>query len=291
MINSVNTQQSKEERTREMMRKFNDLNDSYNKMAEKSLTSKEFSYEYIDKSEDVNIESIIMKMNMEYKHATSEIKSLQDEILQLKCCEKKYDKIIENLTQCNSLQNDFINEPKISAINIDINGAPLVSFANHENLKVLGKIMAQVNDKICDNEKKINELANIVLSFRKLFLKTSEMNSGANKLPCTICYSNKISHCLNPCGHTFCKTCIDRMGATCSACRSSFQTKIKMFITENEEDDTEINNSSGFSFNGFGSGIVRDTTPITSISSSNILIGASSQPTNSTDFYSWAPLS
>ena len=287
---NINTQETKEEKTREMMRKFNDLNASYNKMAENSLSKKKFSYDYIDTSQDTDIENIIIKMNIEFKNATSEINSLQDQILQLKCCENKYNKIIENLNQCNNLQNEFINVSKIIDMNINIKDFTLVSFTNHENIKVFDKILLEINNKITDNERKISELTNIVSCFRKLFLRTSEIHGTANRLTCTICYCNQISHCLNPCGHTFCKTCIDKMGATCSSCRSSFQTKIKMFITENLEDETEINDNSGFSFNRFGSGIVRDSSIITPNTSSNI-IGAASNPTANSDFYSWMPLS
>lgn len=283
MLGSI-INRTKEKTTSEMMKKFNELNESYNKMAENSLTNKEHSYEYLSKPDDPNLENIIMKMNMEYKYAISEINVLQEELSRLKSYEKKYNKILECLRECNSLQNEFISDPKIRELNNEINDINIVKFDSSENLDFLNKLMTNINYKISENEQKMSKLLSTVSSFRKFLLRTSEIN--ANKLTCTICYSNKISHCLNPCGHTFCKSCIDRMGRSCSSCRTGFQSQIKMFITENEneEDDLLSNNTSDFSINSSISGI--DSNITSSHATSSILNNFSNS-----DFYSWMPLS
>ncbi len=45
--------------------------------------------------------------------------------------------------------------------------------------------------------------------------------------------------CINPCGHTFCKSCTDKLSNSCFICRGPVTTKIKMII---DFDDDDYNN-------------------------------------------------
>ena len=77
---------------------------------------------------------------------------------------------------------------------------------------------------------------------------------------CSICVTRKINTCLNPCGHTFCLTCVDKMNNKCGMCRASFISKIKMYIVddyamEESEDESESNETASITgiigFDGF----------------------------------------
>lgn len=53
---------------------------------------------------------------------------------------------------------------------------------------------------------------------------------------CSICVTNKVDICINPCGHTFCQSCTNKMNR-CSMCRGQITTKIKLFL-DDQDDDT-----------------------------------------------------
>jgi hypothetical protein len=50
-----------------------------------------------------------------------------------------------------------------------------------------------------------------------------------DKNKCTICFNNTISHCCNPCGHTYCSDCIDKTN-NCYICRAIIHNKIKLYL-------------------------------------------------------------
>jgi hypothetical protein len=52
-------------------------------------------------------------------------------------------------------------------------------------------------------------------------------NDESNK--CTICFNNTISHCCNPCGHTYCFDCINKTN-NCYICRGNIRNKIKLYL-------------------------------------------------------------
>lgn len=56
-------------------------------------------------------------------------------------------------------------------------------------------------------------------------------NPGTSEPLCGICIAEPISHCVAPCGHTFCAGCIRRMNLTCYLCRGVVKDRIKLFLT------------------------------------------------------------
>ena len=71
----------------------------------------------------------------------------------------------------------------------------------------------------------------------------SEEGRENEKNMCSVCVTRKINTCLNPCGHTFCLACVDKMNNKCGMCRASFISKIKMYIADDEDADDSDNES------------------------------------------------
>jgi len=47
---------------------------------------------------------------------------------------------------------------------------------------------------------------------------------------CSICLDETVAFALNPCGHTFCQTCIRKQNGVCFICRTHIKDKLKLFF-------------------------------------------------------------
>jgi hypothetical protein len=87
---------------------------------------------------------------------------------------------------------------------------------------------------INENQNKIiNDLETLHYSPKLLEIRNNIINELKKELEeknkCSICFNNTISHCCNPCGHTYCTDCIDKTN-NCYICRSIIHNKIKLYL-------------------------------------------------------------
>jgi hypothetical protein len=87
---------------------------------------------------------------------------------------------------------------------------------------------------INENQNKIiNDLETLHYSPKLLEIRNNIINELKKELEeknkCSICFNNTISHCCNPCGHTYCTDCIDKTD-NCYICRAIIHNKIKLFF-------------------------------------------------------------
>lgn len=47
---------------------------------------------------------------------------------------------------------------------------------------------------------------------------------------CSICLEESVAYALNPCGHTFCQTCIRRQNGNCFICRANVRDKLRLYF-------------------------------------------------------------
>lgn len=47
---------------------------------------------------------------------------------------------------------------------------------------------------------------------------------------CSICLNESITHCVSPCGHTFCSSCIRKMNTACYLCRGAIRDRVRLFF-------------------------------------------------------------
>lgn len=98
-----------------------------------------------------------------------------------------------------------------------------------------GNILS-VNGSIWNDFDKSIEYEAILLSISNLLNEKSSNKVEIDKDEqidhlniCSICLTNIISYCCNPCGHTYCSGCIFKT-ENCYICRSAIISKIKIFI-------------------------------------------------------------
>ena len=66
--------------------------------------------------------------------------------------------------------------------------------------------------------------------FREFVQMMRVVQSNENEPLCTICLENMVTHCLNPCGHTYCEQCLRRQVSSCFMCRAPMTSRIKLFF-------------------------------------------------------------
>lgn len=232
----------------EMMKRFNTLNEEYNRRMEKIFIPQSGDRNSFIDDEDNSrqfLESILVKMNDEFNIMLDKMNKLIDQRNIYETHRSKCNSLIEKLRECNNLYSDLMS-------------SELKTFrpeTNHDNKELIGENIITPLSLLSKNlESDINiisidiqTLRHKLLSFQKFVSNVSQIKSS--KLLCSICYTNQISHCLNPCGHTFCKTCIDRMLRICAGCRTNYNSTTKLFIQEdNEPEILNLDVSGNYSF-------------------------------------------
>lgn len=114
--------------------------------------------------------------------------------------------------------------------------------------KDLNKYLKTVIDKGVETRNKFNTLYSKYKSMTNKIgdlLNNEELGDEIvnNETSCPICYESKISHCINPCGHTFCGDCVKNLNGECFMCRVKVKNVIKMFIAFNEKDNEDSNST------------------------------------------------
>jgi hypothetical protein len=100
----------------------------------------------------------------------------------------------------------------------------------------INKIIEQNKKLLYINEnqnKIINDLETLHYSPKLLEIRNNIINELKKELEeknkCSICFNNTISHCCNPCGHTYCTDCINKTN-NCYICRGIIRNKIKLYL-------------------------------------------------------------
>jgi hypothetical protein len=253
-INRENTRNNKATATKEMMAKFKKLSEEYDKIAQENLTNKDF----IDSSEDIlsfDEEKVFFMINKSKKA----IKNISKNIYKLNKTISEYEDYKNNckelLNLIEKIENIYNKLSDKSNKDIDINVK--LDFKDVFTFDFLNKIKCfenDINTLIYKKEEELMSNNKKVITFKEFVNKCitdEDKLKGKNK--CNICFINKINICLNPCGHTFCLNCVDKMHNKCCVCRTNFISKIKMFISNNDEsdDEKEIESNQVEPFDGF----------------------------------------
>jgi hypothetical protein len=65
----------------------------------------------------------------------------------------------------------------------------------------------------------------------KEMITTFRFTENVDKEPlCCICLNESVSHCITPCGHTFCSTCVKRQMTSCYMCRATVKDRVRIYF-------------------------------------------------------------
>lgn len=142
------------------------------------------------------IDNIISKL----KEFTTNFYNLQDDL----------DKSLKNYEDCVEKTNNNINK-----INNSINFIKTCNseYENDQQVKIIIDSLLNYIKTIKENNK-LEECKKDYINKRKKLNKhlylINNINNWNNSAICPICITNKIDSYCNPCGHTFCKNCLDK---------------------------------------------------------------------------------
>lgn len=143
--------------------------------------------------ENKEIDDLIKKL----KGFTQEFKILQDELV-------KADKHLINEME-KTKQNVKMLDTNITFFNS-------LSNIKRETIEEIINGIKKLYDEISDNSELIKAKKNFVLKRKQLekfiYLIKSISNWNKSSATCTICLNGVVDHFINPCGHTFCKSCL-----------------------------------------------------------------------------------
>ena len=68
------------------------------------------------------------------------------------------------------------------------------------------------------------------ITLRDIVSMIRTVQTNENEPVCTICISEPVVYCMNPCGHTYCQSCSLRHAGGCFVCRTPVKDKIRIFF-------------------------------------------------------------
>ena len=233
-----------------MMKKFNQLNDEYNKMAingyiEKGtyLSDDERERER-EREKDYEMINILKKINSNITQKILNVKSQREDLEKYTSYKTNIEKVTKAIDDVNNLYEDIV----IKSNNFFSFDIPKVEKKIFEKDQI-DLVINAVNDVINDRISKIVLLNQTIVEYKKLVKQclpkedVEIIQAINNELLCSICLTNKINVCINPCGHTFCDKCTDHMKSSCYMCKCNVSNKVKLFLSTNGESDNNDNDN------------------------------------------------
>lgn len=216
----------------EILKTYNNVSNTVNEeeLDDNFLTfDEEDVFSFFSKAK--NEMSRIKKINDEITNSIKEYESFKADIIKFNDLVKKGNEIYDNL----SIKSQPFNLTNKLRVDEQI-------LLNAEIRSEIKDFEISVDDKIDQLNIKLRSNNNKLADFKKLILNCAK-NDKVDINMCNVCVTNKINICINPCGHTFCSSCIEKMNSKCGMCRGNIDSKIKIYI-ENDGDDDNTNTNS-----------------------------------------------
>ena len=123
---------------------------------------------------------------------------------------------------------------KLDRIQGKISG--LFEIDQNENYEPLMQANEAYLKKVYEDTRIQEEYEKLVKAYRR-FVTLREVATTARTVLaqeseplCSICLEESVSFALNPCGHTFCQSCIKKQNGVCFICRTHIKDKLKIFF-------------------------------------------------------------
>jgi len=196
------------------------------------------------------------KSNLNYKHKDEKKNELTEEnlnfltnVISIKnkiiILRKEYKSLLEksnnidkDIQELETMEDAYNNFSKMYLSILNKDGDRNIIYEIMINIECKKNESDTLNNRIIDTLTEINKLKNIIRSDNlddesdTPFIDT-EINPA---LLCFTCHEGQITHCFNPCGHSFCEKCVSRVNigysnSICFMCRAKVNGKIKLYFS------------------------------------------------------------
>lgn len=225
----------------QMMKRFNQLNSEYNKMAIQGYAQKEKDNELaddVDREKDYEMVNLLKKINGSITEKIRNVKTCREDLEKYETYKTDIEKLAKAIDDVNELYEETVIKSN-AFFSFDV---PKVEKKTFEKDQV-EEVVNAVNDVITDRISKIALLNQNIVEYKKLINEciskedVETVQAISNELLCAVCLTNKINVCITPCGHTFCDKCTDHMKSSCYMCKGNVSNKVKLFLGTNGGSD------------------------------------------------------
>jgi len=230
----VNTRDNKEWHT-EMITKYNKMKKNYDPDIDNADIAEEKIYDNVNFDEDDKVINFITKSREIVAKLKSDNKSINNTIEEYEKTKEQIDKFNKLIDEGNNLYREIMIKSHNIPFNLNFPDKQLITTEDKLNIATFSN---NIDDKILELNNKIKDNTKKLTDFKNLILRCMEDEKVEYNI-CNVCITNKINTCINPCGHTFCSYCVERMGKKCGMCRGDIQNKIKMYIDNDTNDNKE----------------------------------------------------
>ena len=161
------------------------------------------------------------------KEKTGHIKIIQDELSDI---DERFQKAVRDIESKMKVVDNMIHFIKNNPV--EIADEPLLTSIIH-NMKDLSKHIEE-NQTMVDIKKEYAEKKQQLQPYLSLISSINQLNHSHI---CALCLTNPVSHFMNPCGHTYCKECLDKTEnpsdnkiKECSFCRGRIHSTHNLYF-------------------------------------------------------------
>tara|TARA_Y100000389_G_C17458916_1_gene520180 strand:- start:1085 stop:1897 length:813 start_codon:yes stop_codon:yes gene_type:complete len=150
----------------------------------------------------------------ENDHLNYENKEMDDIISKLRTFSEEFKNIQDDLVKADEDLKIEMDKAKqnIKKLDSSVKFFKDISDSENEKVKEIITLVNSLHDEVSNNEELKNAKENYIKQRKKLkkhiYLIKEISNWNKSSATCTICLNGTVDHFINPCGHTFCKTCL-----------------------------------------------------------------------------------
>lgn len=256
----------------DMMVKFNELKSNYEKKAV------EHNMELFDEEclKEQDLRTTMEKFNALVEGKMGELKTIRDRLVKLtdykkalgeilidmRKTEEKYITTYETIALCSgdlalkapkhhifhyrSLSGDLRGTLDGKDMVLDLIKLRKQLFSiKSEYVESLYDIYEKVDDRIECETLKMKKITDFLDLYKKTIDACDTHKKVLSKYNCTICYENEVKMCIQPCGHTFCVGCTEKITTRCFVCNGNVTAKIKIYLLGKEEEENSPTDTRG----------------------------------------------
>jgi hypothetical protein len=248
----------------EMMLKFNKLKEKYESNA---IEPYEYGEEYL---KEQDFRKTIENLNTMVTAKLGELKTINERVTKLTKYKNKLEEIFKNIRKTEKSYIDLykvkvlciddlrlekprcsISELMSSDLGIDQETAIIyptllrerIFSIKSEYLNSLCDVYEKIEAKIESETFKMKKITDFLDLYKKTIDTCDTHKKTLGKYCCTICYENEVKMCLQPCGHTFCVSCTEKLTTRCFSCNGAVTAKIKMYLLGKDDDEVDASNT------------------------------------------------